>query len=90
MLQCPYCHHSAISYARKSCLGPALSTSCAHCGKQVSVSWFAMLAGIPFLASMPLATHFGFSWQAALVVLVGFGMTFAAHEFLVPLVPRGT
>jgi hypothetical protein len=49
-----------------------------------------MLAVIPFLASILAARHFGHSWQAALVVLVGTGAMFAIHAFLVPLVPRGT
>jgi hypothetical protein len=49
-----------------------------------------MLAVIPFIASIPAARHFGFSWQAALVVLAGFGAMLAIHALLVPLVPRGT
>ena len=90
MLRCPHCHKPAMSQVRKSFLGPALSTSCSHCGKRVSVSWFAMLAVIPAVASIPAARHFGYSWQAALIILVGVGAMFAIHAFLVPLVPRGT
>ena len=90
MLQCPYCHQHAMSYARKSFLGPAVSTSCKHCGRQVSVHWLAMLAVLPFVVSIAVASQLGYTLSAALIVLVGFGAMLAAHEFLVPLVPRGT
>jgi len=90
MLQCPHCHQPAMSYVRKSFLGPALSASCAHCGKRVSVAWLAVGAVVPFIVSIRLALYFGYSWQAALVVLVGVCVMFAVHAFLVPLVPRGT
>lgn len=89
MIQCPHCQHPAMSYVRKSCLGPALSVACKHCGKQVSVSWFAVFAFIPFLVCMLLAEHVGHWWPAALILLAGFGVTLVVHEWLVPLVPRG-
>ena len=79
-----------MSYVKKSFLGPALSVSCVRCGKRVSVAWLAVGAVVPFIVSVRLALYFGYSWQAALVVLAGAGVMFAVHAFLVPLVPRGT
>ncbi|HET6586620.1 MAG TPA: hypothetical protein VFG67_02470 [Oleiagrimonas sp.] len=77
-----------MSYARKSCLGPALSVACKHCGKQVSVSWFAVLALIPFFVCMLFAEHVGHWLPAALILLADSGAMLAVHEWLVPLVPR--
>jgi len=49
-----------------------------------------MLAVLPFVVSIAVASQLGYTLSAALIVLVGFGAMLAAHEFLVPLVPRGT
>ncbi len=75
---------------RKSFLGPAQSASCKRCGKLVSVSFTAMLAVIPFLLSILVASLFASSsWVVAACSLIGgFASMTYMHVFLFPLVPR--
>jgi hypothetical protein len=77
-----------MSYLRKLCLGPVRTETCRQCGHEVSVSWLALLAVVPFLLSLLLAGHWGY-FVVVPVVLAGFAGMSLIHLFLIPLVPRG-
>jgi hypothetical protein len=85
---CPHCGRTAIDFMRKSCLGPAFSAGCKHCGNKVSVSNSAMLAVIPFVATI-LASSFVDSTteKSALIVAGFFAMVYIYHRY-VPLVKK--
>jgi RNA polymerase subunit RPABC4/transcription elongation factor Spt4 len=70
---CPHCgSNPAVSFWRKSCLGPAVTTKCRACKKKVSVSWASLLVVIPIVAGIAcaptLATKIG---VGSVVVAVG-------------------
>lgn len=87
-LQCPRCGKQGISFLRKMCLGPVLSTRCRECGEKVGVPGTAMLAFIPFGGAI-LAAEFAepFVLKAALWV-VGFVLMSVIDMCWVPLEPR--
>lgn len=89
MLKCPHCNQQAMTQFRKSYLGPAVSTSCKSCGKKISVSWFAVLAAVPFPLGMALAAWTAPSLLAIPIFLAGLAAMFVLHAKCVPLVKRG-
>ncbi len=91
MIECPHCREKAMTKFRKSFLGPAQSASCKRCGKLVSVPFTAMLAVIPFLLSIIVASLFASSsWVVAASLIGGFASMTYIHVFIFPLVPRDT
>lgn len=91
MLDCPHCGKPAMTQAQKAWLGPARSVACAACGRQVSVSWLAMLGMLTFvLLAVPAAAlllQVGWYYSVA-VLLIGMAAMFVIHARLIPLSRR--
>lgn len=88
MNTCPHCSRPAISKTGKAMLGPAISAHCQHCGRRVSIPPQALLAAIPFLASIMCSAWLAPEhWLLSLASLAaGAVIMFGMHEALVPLV----
>ncbi|HSD38844.1 MAG TPA: hypothetical protein VLC92_15135 [Rhodocyclaceae bacterium] len=85
---CPHCSKRAISFLRKSYLGPATSATCQHCGNKVSVPFSAMLAVIPFVAGILGSSVIGLVAGKYFVVALGFVVMAYVHHRYVPLSGR--
>lgn len=87
---CPHCGKPALSFWRKSFLGPARSSPCQSCSKRVSVSWAAMWTAAPVIlvAAFPVLSGSAPDgiWIAALVVATVISMVL--QWYYVPLVAR--
>ena len=88
MRTCPYCGQEAMSFKRKSFLGPARTAACGSCGRRISVSWVGLLGFAPLFAGMLGMIYFEGSWLGMFAAAVGVVAMFAFHEWLVPLVRR--
>lgn len=88
MRTCPYCGQEALSFWRKSFLGPARTAACGSCGRRISVAWLGILGVVPLFAGMMALAWSGGSWLGILALVLGVLGTFAFHEWLVPLVRR--
>ncbi|MEI6737398.1 MAG: hypothetical protein WCL29_02860 [Pseudomonadota bacterium] len=88
MIKCPHCNRTAMSFLRKSALGPGRAVNCQSCGKKISAHWSGIFAAIPaFLggfalmksASLPL----GLAAVAGGLIVMGL-----IHTYLIPLIPN--
>lgn len=86
---CPHCGKPALSFWKKSTLGPARSTPCQSCGKRISVSWNALLASAPILIAVAAPILSPMSGTASMLLLaVAFVLSMTLHWYWVRLVAR--
>jgi hypothetical protein len=88
MYKCPHCGEYGISMMRKMFLGPAYPATCKVCKKKVGVPYTAMLAGIPFVIAIIIATLVDPIAVKVLLWNGGFILTAIIHMLWVPLEPR--
>ena len=86
MVKCPYCNRTAMSFFRKSALGPGRVVNCQSCGKKISAHWSGVFAAIPaFLGGFALmkseSLPLGFLAVAGGILMMGI-----IHTYLVPLI----
>ena len=87
-LECPNCHQKTIPVWRKMFLGPASRVTCSNCGSRISVSYVALLAGIPFLIALVAAQIVGSLAVAAILLVVGALVMSWIHYKFVPLIVK--
>jgi hypothetical protein len=86
---CPHCGKPALSFWRKSVLGPARSTPCQSCGKRISVSWNALLASSPIILAVVTPALIPMSGTATVLLLaIAFAIAMALHWYTVRLVAK--
>ncbi len=88
IIDCPHCGEQAISFARKMCLGPAISAKCKECGKKIGVPFKSMLGVIPFLIAYFCSEFVDPSELKIVIIILGFIVTSYYHMHLVPLEAR--
>lgn len=87
-IKCPHCGKPGISVFRKMCLGPAVPTKCSVCSERVGVSYFSILAIVPFLLAVLGAALVEPPALKVLLWFSGFVVTTFIYTRCVPLQPR--
>ena len=86
MIKCPHCGKQAMTFMRKSGLGPGRVIGCASCGKPVTTHSVAVLAAIPaFLGGVVFLRSTSTAVGIAAIVAGVLAMALI-QTFLVPLV----
>ena len=85
MVKCPYCNRAAMSFARKSSLGPGRAAKCQACGKLVATHWVGILAAFPaFMGGLAMMKTDSLPLGIAAVV-AGLAAMALLQTFAVPL-----
>jgi len=87
-LSCPSCGALSIPAFRKFRIGPLTYTRCTACNAKISVPWFAVFAGLPFVGAILLAPHLLSFWLAGTAIVSGFVLYAVIHQRYVPLITK--
>lgn len=90
-LSCPSCGTLSIPAIRKFRIGPLTYIRCPSCKAKISVPWLAVLAVLavlPFVGAILLASHLPSFWLAATAIVSGFVLYVVLHQLYVPLITK--
>ena len=85
--RCPRCGKAAMDGAIKLMRGPAKTFPCKACGRNVGVSWSAMLAVVPIAAALFGTIQVDLLAARIALIVAGMGLACVIHLFA-PLKPR--
>jgi hypothetical protein len=88
MCRCPHCGEEGITALRKLNLGPALPTTCEHCGKKVGVPWWSIITILPAIAGISISGQIQSSVIAASAATIMTYTTCCLFESFVPLIKK--
>jgi hypothetical protein len=87
-VECPYCHHPAMSVWKRLVLGPVWEVTCQACGGRVGTPWWGIYFLIPFFAAILLAAFIDSALIAGAVWVVGAALMVWRSYRYVRLVPK--